>query len=371
MGIKRNMMLILTDACNLRCTYCYEGGSCKKTMPFDIAKKVIDQNFAELGEGDESRIEFFGGEALLCFSLLKEIYEYVEEWYPFLHTEYAFTTNGTLMHGERMEWFWERRERFSCTLSLDGTGMMHDLNRKTIDGEGSFDKIDLDFFQRAWPGCTAKMTISRETLPYLAEGISYIESKGFYCKATYASGIQWNMEENQTILERELAKLVEYYSENDTHLCSLLDLDLRAVFCGEEVPFRYCGAGIDRKCYDMQGRCYPCQGLASVSVGEEKAKRFENETFCDFCLSQENPCKHCKWLRICRTCFAANYLETGDVERNCETMCTLNRMAILTSSAIQFKRIMKKEEKSVNDLVTLKAVALIQKEVMREYGMKK
>lgn len=371
MGIKRNIMLILTDACNLRCTYCYEGGRCKKRMTLDVAKKIIDDNFAGLTEGDRGRIEFFGGEALLCFSLLREIYEYAEQNYPTLKIEYAFTTNGTLMHGECQRWFEERKERFSCTLSLDGTPHMHDLNRKTIEGEGSFDKIDVAFFQRTWPGCTAKMTISKETLPYLAEGVQYIESLGFYCKATYASGIAWDVEENLSILERELTKLVQYYSENQMQLCSLLDLDLRAIFCSPEVPFRYCQAGIDRKCYDMEGRCYPCQGLASVAVGEEKAEKFENETFCDFCLSEDNPCKYCRWLRVCRTCFAANYLETGDIERNCDVMCTLNRRAILASSAVQFKRIMKKDERAERELVTLKAALLIQKEIMQEYGMKK
>lgn len=368
---RRNVMLILTDSCNLRCTYCYESGNCKKTMSFETAKKIIDDNFSELAEGDVSRIEFFGGEALICFPLMKEVFKYVETVYPFLKTGYAFTTNGTLMHGEIQDWFWEHRERFECTLSLDGTGEMHDRNRKTVNGTGSFEKIDVEFFRKAWPGCTAKMTISRETLHDLAEGIQYIESLGFYCKATYASGIDWKMEENLSVLERELVKLVNYYSENQIPLCSLLDLDLRAIFCNPEVPFRYCGAGIDRKCYDMEGRCYPCQGLASVAVGEEKAKIFENETFCDFCISNDNPCKTCKWLRICRTCFAANYLETGSVEHNCLTMCILNRMAMLASSAVQFKRIMKKAEKTEENRITLKAVEQIQKNVLQEYGMKK
>lgn len=367
---RKNIMLILTDNCNLRCTYCYEGGNCKNTMSFEVAKKIIDDNFSALRQGDKSRIEFFGGEALICFPIIKEVYEYVEDTYPFLSTQYAFTTNGTLMHGKIKDWFWEHRERFVCTLSLDGTPEMHDLNRKTQNGQGSFEKIDIEFFRKAWPGCQAKMTISKDTLPNLAAGVQYIESLGFYCKATYASGIEWDMEQNLTILERELTALVKYYSENEIHLCSLLDLDLRAIFCRPDIPFRYCGAGLDRKCFDMSGRCYPCQGLASVAVGEEKAKLFENETFTDFCLSKDNPCYECKWLRICRTCFAANYLETGSIEHNCLTMCTLNRMAILASSAIQFQRIMKKAEKTPEELMTLKAVGVIQREVLQEFGLK-
>ena len=39
-------MLILTDSCNLRCSYCYEGGNCKKTMSFEVARKIIDDNLS-------------------------------------------------------------------------------------------------------------------------------------------------------------------------------------------------------------------------------------------------------------------------------------------------------------------------------------
>ncbi len=366
----RVIMLILTDNCNLRCSYCYENGEIKKAMRFETARAVIDRTFAGMPEDAMGRIEFFGGEALLEFALLKRIYEYVKVQYSSCHIRFAFTTNGTLMHGNVRQWFWEHREDFACTLSLDGTEAMHNRNRRTKGGEGSFNAIDVDFFRKTWPDCTAKMTVSPETLPDLAEGIMYLESLGFYCKATFASGMDWKQEEYKEILMRELNKLTEYYSRNDIHLCNMLDLDLRAIFNGPEAPFRYCEAGVGKQCYDMEGRAYPCQGLASVSVGEERAYLFEGECFENFCMSEDNPCRLCRWLRVCRTCYAANYLETGSVERNCENVCFLNRMAILASSAIQYRRIMKKSERTPAEALTLKAVVMIQKNILSEYGMK-
>lgn len=361
-------MLILTDRCNLKCTYCYES-MCDHTMEFETAKKIIDREFEGFEDTQKGRIEFFGGEALLKFELLKKLYEYVKDQYSDKNIRYAFTTNGTLMHGPIKEWFWEHRSEFDCTLSLDGTEEMHGKNRRTRDDQNSFNKIDLEFFKTAWPGCTAKMTISAETLLDFASGIRFIESQGFYCKATFASGIDWKLKDNEAILMREMQKLVEYYRENENPLCTLLDLDLRAIFNSPDVPFRYCEAGIGKHCYDMYGRMYPCQGLASVSVGETDAVRFECEEFKDFCLSQDNPCRTCRWLRICRTCYAANYLETGSIEHNSKKVCHLNRVSILASSAVRFYRIMKKTEKTDADLMTLKAINEIQRNVMKNYGL--
>ena len=64
-------------------------------------------------------------------------------------------------------------------------------------------------------------------------------------------------------------------------------------------------------------------------------------------------------------------METGSIEHNCLKMCILNRMAIMASSAVQFRRIMKKSVKTPEDMTTLKAVGVIQKEIMQEFELKK
>lgn len=364
-----SLMLILTNQCNLRCVYCYENSDCQ-VMSFETARDILDRQLRRRAPGERARIEFFGGEVLTQFPLLKRICEYALQTYEHLDLHFAITTNGTLMHGEIQSWFAEHGDCFDCTLSLDGTPAMHDRNRRTRGGGGSYSLIDTAFFLKNWPRCTAKMTISDRTLPEMAEGIMAIEAMGFACKATFASGIAWDVPAIRDTLTAELEKLVAYYSENDRPLCHLFDLDLRAIFSKPDAPFRYCDAGVGRVCYDVRGRQYPCQGLASVSLGEEKARLFENERFADFSLQDGNPCKTCRWLRVCRTCFAANYLETGCIENVDRNTCYLNRMSILASSAIQYRRIIKCPEKTLAQKQTVMAVAEIQKNILSEYGLK-
>ena len=364
-----SIMLILTNQCNLRCVYCYENSD-RQVMSFETARDILDRHLKLRSPGEKIRIELFGGEVLTQFPLLKRIYEYTVGTYGHLDLRFAFTTNGTLMHGEIRSWFAEHGRDFDCTLSLDGTPEMHDRNRRTRGDEGSYALIDIPFFLETWPGCVAKMTISDRTLPDLAEGIMAIEAMGFSCKATFASGISWDVPSIREMLTAEFEKLVNYYSENERPLCHLFDLDLRAIFSKQDAPFRYCEAGVGRVCYDVQGRQYPCQGLASVSLGEEKAHLFENERFADFSMTDGNPCKTCRWLRICRTCYAANYLETGCIEYADKNTCYLNRMSMLASSAIQYRRIAKCPEKSLAQKQTVMAVAEIQKKVLTEYGLK-
>jgi radical SAM protein with 4Fe4S-binding SPASM domain len=338
-------------------------------MSYETAVKSIDRHLSSMEKETSVRIEFFGGEALLRFELLKQIYEYTQKQYPQLHIHYAFTTNGTLMHGAIKTWFETNGKDFSCTLSLDGTEEMHNSNRLMADGHTSYDQIDTDFFLHIWPHCIAKMTISDRTLPHMAEGIMAIEKAGFWCKATFASGISWDTDEIKAILVEQLNKLVAYYSDNEQKLCMLFDLDLRAIFNSSDVPFRYCEAGIEKVCYDPLGRAYPCQGLASTSVGEENATLFEEECFENFMISKDNPCRTCKWLRVCRTCYAANYLETGSIERNNKNTCYLNRMTILASSAIQYRRIEKCAQRTLEQKQTVMAIAEIQKNILAEYGL--
>lgn len=145
----------------------------------------------------------------------------------------------------------------------------------------------------------------------------------------------------------------------------MLDIRLAAIFEPVDERFRYCGAGVMMKCYDTEGNWYPCQGFAPVSIGE-KAKLFRECDFSDFVLSDENPCKTCKFLKVCTTCFAANYNTTGDLEKQCHEICFFNRLCVLASSKLQFNKLIKKDKLDKEDQLTLKAIEIIQDEIMDE-----
>ena len=143
---QKKIMILLTEACNLNCIYCYEHYKNPRKMDFSVAKKILDDFFATTKSGDTVLIEVFGGEVFLNFELVKQIDDYVINKYSDRKIFFETTTNGTLIHGELQEWLFDRKDRYMISLSLDGTKEMHDKNRPYLSGKGSYDSIDIDFF---------------------------------------------------------------------------------------------------------------------------------------------------------------------------------------------------------------------------------
>ena len=144
------------------------------------------------------------------FETIREIYNYIESGMPGWKKKAIIfvNTNGTLLDEEKKEWLRVRKEHIYCGLSLDGTREMHNRNRSN-----SFDQIDLEFFKECWPEQNVKMTVSKETLPQLAEGVMFVHEKGFECGCTFAYGIEWS-DALVGILQEQLYILVRYYAEN-------------------------------------------------------------------------------------------------------------------------------------------------------------
>jgi uncharacterized protein len=364
----KTLMLILTENCNLNCVYCYEHHKTLADMPFEIAKRAIDEEFRDLNQYEHGEIELFGGEPFLNFPLVKCIYEYVMETYGKENDIiFSTTTNGTLIHGEIQAWLRERKDNFIVTLSLDGTPEMHNANRPFLGGQGSFESIDLDFFRECWPNCCAKMTFSNKNIANFVDGIIYVDQLGFDPLATFASGMDWGGMETKQLMTDQMRKLVEYYvAHPEKKLCQMLNMNLALMFYPVDDDFRYCGAGLRKKCFDIQGNWYPCQGLSPLTVGKEAARQFCNRDFFDFQLSYDNPCRNCRWVRLCRTCYAANYLETGCIEHNCRDMCYINRLCMLACSRIKYERILRTKKLTKDDQLELQAILQIQQNVLED-----
>ncbi len=357
---KQRVMLLVTENCNLNCVYCYEHQKSQKTMSFETAKKIIDSYLEGRTSNKPIVIEIFGGEAFANFPLIKQIDDYILSKYIKLNIIYEITTNGTLINGEIQEWLQKNKDRFFISVSLDGTSKMHNKNRVYLNGKGTFEDIDIEFFVNTWPGCSAKMTVSSETLPDMADGIIYLDKLGFKCDTTLSVGVDWDAEHNIPVLIRELQKLTDYYIRNpEKRLCTLLNFDLRLIFTPINDNFRFCGAGVDMVCCDTQGHAYPCQGFAPVSIGDQ-AEAFMNYNEDKFRLTDENPCKKCPFVRLCSNCYAANLQSTGNIHKIDTNLCKLYKLCILASATINGKRILMKKEMSEDDRLVLKAVNIIQ-----------
>lgn len=359
----KKIMLIVVESCNLDCTYCYEHHKTNSRMTFDVARKCIDEEMKKLSNENIIEIEFIGGEAFIAFDVIKKVVEYVDNKYCDFNIHYACTTNGTLVHGEIQEWL-KCHKNFFCSLSLDGTQIMHDINRPVKKNmKGSFELIDIEFFLTNYSKIRAKMTISPETLPYMAEGIKYIESLGFGCDATIATAIDWTDKNNINILKQQLNELIEYYIKNpEIELSQIVAIELDSVFSKKEGKTRYCGAGSRIHAYDVDGNQYPCQGFAPITLGKE-AEEYIKTDLSDVILDDKSPCRKCDFLYMCPDCYATNRMSTGDIRLQSKEMCLFNRLCALASSTIQYHRIKMKSVSSltVEDQVVLKAIKIVQK----------
>lgn len=337
--MKKIITMTITEACNLKCLYCYENNKSSHTMSFETAKNIIDHEISQLSKEDEIEFDLFGGEPLMNFKLIQQIDSYLTSKYSGINFILFITTNGTLVNGYIKEWLRERKDYFICGLSYDGTPEMQNINRYN-----SANDIDLGFFAETYPKQGIKMTVSRESLYKLADGVIYLHNKGFEIACNLAYDIDWHDMKYREVLQKELIKLIEYYLEHsDISPCSMLGGDISnvAVSSKEKKYIRWCGAGLSASTYYIDGTRYPCHFFMPLSVGEEKAKKSLNIKFYDKEIPSEvmdKKCLDCVIQSICPTCYGANYASTGNIYLHDDNYCELFKIIAKARSYFKAKQ---------------------------------
>lgn len=140
------LTLQVTRKCNLDCGYCVYSGNydnrhhADKWMTFEIAKKAIDYYVAHSSDEEEVSLGFYGGEPLLAFDFIKECVAYAEEAFEGRKVMYSFTTNGTLLTDEKLDFL--VHYNFAVLISLDGPEDVQNRHRKFANsGIGSFETM--------------------------------------------------------------------------------------------------------------------------------------------------------------------------------------------------------------------------------------
>ena len=214
---------------------------------------------------------------------------------------------------------------------------MHNVNRSN-----SYDDIDLDFFLEMYPEQDVKMTVSRETLPHLAEGVIGLHQKGFAVSCNLAYEIDWSDPENLSVLTRELEALISFYlAHPEVEPCSMLNMGIYNVGLEQDEAFRYCGAGYSMRSYDVDGRVYPCQFFMPLSVGEDKAQKANEIVFPSEEIPKElldDKCRSCIVRAACPNCFGANYAATGSIYQRDDNMCRLTKIIMKARSYFRAKQ---------------------------------
>lgn len=139
------VVLNVNTGCNLSCTYCYkedlEDPVHGKTMSFETAVDSVEMLLKESPDEPRYNIVFFGGEPLTNLKLIKRVVEYCEPRFAELGkvVDFVMTTNATMLTEDTVDWL--DAHRFGLSVSMDGPKAIHDKNRLTVGGQGTYDIV--------------------------------------------------------------------------------------------------------------------------------------------------------------------------------------------------------------------------------------
>ena len=144
-NIIKALCLHVAHTCNLNCSYCfasqgkYHGE--RALMSFEVGKQALDFLIANSGTRRNLEVDFFGGEPLMNWDVVKELVAYARTQEKIYNKNFRFTltTNGMLIDDDVIEF--ANKEMSNVVLSLDGRKEIHDLTRVDYTGNGSYEKI--------------------------------------------------------------------------------------------------------------------------------------------------------------------------------------------------------------------------------------
>lgn len=335
---RRTCMLMVTHACNLNCTYCYESHKKNAYMNVNLAKEIIlrEAKFVkDSGQFDELEIDFMGGEPLMNFPLIKEIVEWLETGVIDVPWICFATTNGTLLNDEIKFWLREHKDSINLGASYDGNSQMQSANRGT-------DKynLDLDFFRELWPHQSLHMTISKETLPTLAEGVLDIQARGYNVDAALAQGVDWTIED-ALMYREQLCILKDAYLKN----IALTPFNVLTRFvvvynlsAAEKIQGKGCGTGKYMATYDIDGQKYGCHMFTPIVLGKN-ALLSDTVEWDSPESTADDYCKNCVLKNFCPTCPGFNYKYRGHIAIRDKRWCPIVLAEAMTACEFQVERI--------------------------------
>ena len=279
--VVKALCLHIAHDCNLACRYCFaeegEYHGRRALMSFEVGKKALDFLIANSGNRRNLEVDFFGGEPLMNWDVVKQLVEYgrsKEEEYN-KRFRFTLTTNGVLLNDEVMEFC--NREMGNVVLSLDGRPEVNDKMRPFRNGKGSYELIVPKFQKfadsRNQNNYYVRGTFTRENLDF-SQDVIHFADLGF--KQMSIEPVVASPEEPYAIREEDLPKIMEEYDKlaveyikrqkegrgfNFFHF--MLDLNQ-----GPCVAKRLsgCGSGTEYLAVTPWGDLYPCHQF----VGEEK-----------------------------------------------------------------------------------------------------
>ena len=346
-GIVKALCLHVAHTCNLNCSYCfasqgrYHGE--RAVMSFEVGKQALDFLMAHSGSRHNLEVDFFGGEPLMNFDVVKQLVAYAR----FVEKErgknfrFTLTTNGMSIDDDVIDF--ANREMSNVVLSLDGRKEIHDRCRVDYAGNGSWDRV-VPKFQKLVEARGGKNYYMRGTFthanPDFLKDIETMLDLGF--TELSMEPVVCAPDDPAALTEEDLPIVMDQYEK-------LAELMLRRRREGRPFTFYHymldlkggpciykrisgCGSGTEYMAVTPWGDLYPCHQF----VGDEKFRLGDvwqgvtndavQEEFAACNVYTRPACRDC-WAKLyCSGGCAANaYHATGAVTGIYENGCRLFR----------------------------------------------
>lgn len=365
----RQVTFQVTDACNLRCTYCYQTNKQMHRMSFETAKKLVDYMFEEYNNPNNEIfykdkafglvIEFIGGEPLLEAELIYQIMDYCEtkflehqDYTWFLFHQYSICSNGVLYFTPAVQKILnDFRGVLSLSVTVDGVKEYHDACRIFPNGTGSYDlaiAAALDWKEKTGQAST-KITISPDNVKYMYNAIVNMYTLGFdYIHINCVFEDVWS-DQDAKILYEESKKVADWIIDNDIYdkiYIRIFDStssysSINPYECAKDNK-NFCGTSYNMMAMDYKGDFFTCIRFMGSSLnGEqpeyiignidhgfgytaEEKQRLEDLHRITLLDQSEEKCIQCKYASSCGWCSGYNYQKFGTIFKRATFICHTN-----------------------------------------------
>lgn len=364
-GVVKALCLHIAHTCNLNCSYCfasqgkYHGE--RALMSYEVGKRALDFLIENSGTRRNLEVDFFGGEPLMNFDVVKQLVAYARSIEKEKNKNFRFTltTNGVLVDDDVIEF--SNREMSNVVLSLDGRKEVHDRYRVDYAGNGSWEKI-VPKFQKFVNARGGKNYYMRGTFthanPDFLEDIKTMLDLGFSelsmepVVAASDDPAALTEEDKPVVMKQyeDLAKLMlERDKEGKPFTFYHYMIDLKGGPCIYK-RISGCGSGTEYMAVTPWGDLYPCHQF----VGDEKFKLGDiwsgvnnkkiQDEFASCNVYAREECRDC-WARLyCSGGCAANaYHATGSVKGVYKYGCDLFKKRMECAIAVAVERELRAE----------------------------
>lgn len=321
--VVKALCLHIAHDCNLACKYCFaeegEYHGRRALMSFEVGKKALDFLIANSGSRRNLEVDFFGGEPLMNFDVVKQLVAYGREQEKLHDKQFRFTltTNGVLLNKEVQEF--ANKEMANVVLSVDGRKEVHDFMRPFRGGQGSYDYIIPKFKEMAESRNQTNYYVrgtfthyntdfASDVLSLADEGFKQISVEPVVAPETEdyaikASDLPKIMEEYDYLAKEMLKREKEGRGFNFFHFM----IDLSGGPCVAK-RLSGCGSGTEYLAVTPWGDFYPCHQF----VGQEEFLMGNvDEGIVRTDLQEEFKCCNVYAREKCQDCFAKFYCSGG------------------------------------------------------------